>query len=235
VTSRLVMLLFLWTSALNATPYVDWVVIDTKNKTWPVLLPPSLALGDEFEFAPATAAVPASFSIMRTEVSCAQVLASSILDPIRLQQLTDTCEFAEQEPVTGVSFKEATRFCRELGGELPTEAEWVFAASLAGNAWLTDYQIINTNTEVDVESVYTFTGYKQPSYDTERSPQQLHGILASVWEITQTPWPEQYDVAVMKGGAFDLSVKPELLHPYYRAAFNHHDIFNKNIGFRCVR
>jgi len=216
-----------------AGAYSDWVVISAQNDTWPRLTPPGLKLGDEFQFNPEKKLLPESFEIMRTEVSCAQLLAGSQLLPLRLQQLSDACENAEHEPVTGVSFNEASAYCGMLGGQLPSEEQWVLAASLGSERWLQHYGVITTIDAVPEQ--IQFTAYKQDVAEAELSPGRLNGILANVWEITRSNWPGQRNVYVMKGGAFDLATKPQLLHPYFRAAFNGNDIYNKNIGFRCVR
>lgn len=218
---------------------IDWVVITAKEQTWPSLPLPSLRLGDEFQFDPEKHRLPSSFEIMPTEVSCAQLLQSKrlltnkSLLPARLQQLRDVCEYAMNEPVTGVSFLEASAYCAMVGGQLPSEAQWVLAASLDSKAWLQRYGVMGTGSSGLAPK--QFTAFKQDVDDAEANPGQLYGIVASVWEITRTPWLGQQNVFVMKGGAFDLAAKPWLLHPYLRAAFNGNDIYNQNIGFRCVR
>jgi formylglycine-generating enzyme required for sulfatase activity len=234
VRFRLIPLMLLFFVPLTAADlYSDWVVITAQNEAWPMLTLPSLKLGDEFQFDPEKNQLPVSFEIMRTEVSCAQLLAGKQLLPIRQQQLGDVCEYAEHEPVTGVSFNEASAYCAMLGGQLPSEAQWVLAASLGSERWLQHYGVITTAGAAS--EPIRFTAYKQDVADAEISPGQLNGILANVWEITRSNWPGQRNVYVMKGGAFDLTTKPQLLHPYFRAAFNGNDIYNKNIGFRCVR
>ncbi len=212
---------------------MEWVVIAAQEASWPMLPPPDLSLGGAFQFDPGKYKLPASFEIMRTEVSCVQFLDSKQLSATRKQQITDLCEFAMHEPVTGVSFEEARDYCTMIGGKLPSEGQWVLAAILGSESWLQSYGVINKARSS--REPKRFAAYKQDVEDADLSPGQLNGILANVWEITLSTWQGQRNVFVMKGGSFDLADKPHLLHPYYRAAFNGNDIYNKNIGFRCVR
>lgn len=216
---------------------IEWVSITIKGNTWPEIKGPTLNLGDDFSFFPALHSLPSDFSMMKTEVTCTQMLAGEGLSSFRKVEIANLCEYGMDEPVTGVAFHEANDFCNALDASLPTESQWVYAASQVTNDWLTRYGMINYlhSEEPQNELLSYFAAYKEDAYETSEGPLGLLGLYASVWEITQSIWGKNNRAYVIKGGAFDLVNKPWLMHPYLKAAYNENDVVNQNVGFRCVK
>lgn len=216
---------------------IEWVSIVVKESVWPEIMGPTLKLGDDFRFIPRLHSLPADFSMMKTEVTCRQMLAGEGLSSFRKREIADLCEYGMDEPVTGIAFHEANDFCNALGASLPTESQWVFAASQVTNDWLTQYGVINDlhSGEPQNKSLSYFAAYKEDAYETSEGPLGLLGLYASVWEITRSIWGKNNRTYVIKGGAFDLVNKPWLMHPYLKAAYNENDVVNQNVGFRCVK
>lgn len=211
---------------------IEWVDI-VKGSVWPKVIEPTLSLGKDFVFDPSLYALPNSFSMMKSEVSCSQILKAGALSKVREMDLSDLCEYGMDEPVTGVSFNEASQFCETLDAVLPTESQWVYAASQVSNAWLSQYGVIGKQDKGGL--IRDFAAYKEDTEETIGGPLGLLGLYASVWEITQSAWDKDNQVYVIKGGAFDLANKPWLMHPYLRAAYNKDDVVNQNVGFRCIK
>lgn len=160
------------------------------------------------------------FYIMQTEVSCQQFLSVDAGIAVkRIRQIDLICEYYPDEPVTGVSFQEATQYCQQLDAYLPTEEQWL-AAVLYKNGNSHDMEIIDF--VVNVKEAHT-------------SPSGLQGMLGNVWEMTSSRWGNHQSSYVMKGGAFDLAKKPYLLNPLFKAAYKPADVLSRNIGFRCVK
>lgn len=171
-----------------------------------------------------------AFLIMSTEVSCRQFLAAELsIKQVRLQTIQRRCFDYPDEPVIGLSFIEANLYCEQIGGQLPSEQQWMSAALYKQNksfyhAFIERY----------------FTGDEKLDYllDVQDAPalsSGLKGMIGNVWEMTRTPWPNSINSYVMKGGAFDLAAQPVLLNPWFRASYSAKDITNINIGFRCIK
>jgi formylglycine-generating enzyme required for sulfatase activity len=96
-----------------------------------------------------------------------------------------------QQPVVGVTWKDATAFCRWIGGRLPTEAEWEYACR-AGS--LHEYCFGD-----DEKLLYDYAWFKQNS---ERQTQPvggklpnawgLHDMHGNVWEWCKDPYERTY-------------------------------------------
>lgn len=210
----------------------EWLEVNIIGDRWPRIKEPSLMLSHEFVFSPNEHILPNSFYMMVQEVSCKQFLLEKTLSRFRQSDVNALCEYGMNEPVTGISFFEALTFCQEKGGDLPSERQWVYVASLIKKAWLKDYGVVS---ERAIKAKKAFSGFKEDITDTITGPYTFQGLYGSVWEMTKTEWKNEKGKFVIKGGSFDLTNKPWLMHPYYRAAFNQNDIYNQNIGFRCVK
>ena len=134
-----------------------------------------------------------------------------------------------RQPVVGVSWKESRAFAKWVGGRLPTEAEWEYAA----RAGTTSPYLIGD----DDEDLLRFAWYKANSKGThpvaEKEPNDwgLYDVLGNVWEWCEDRWHDGYEGApsdgsawlvnptdvgrVLRGGAFFNEAR------YLRVAFRH--------------
>jgi len=106
-----------------------------------------------------------------------------------------------RQPVVGVDWEDARRFCIWAGGRLPTEAEWEYAcrassttvyfwgddgAAAADYAW---FRLAENSTHA--------VGEKQPN------PWGLYDMTGNVWEWQQDVWHDNYDGAPTDGSAWE--------------------------------
>ena len=79
-----------------------------------------------------------TFWIMKTEVTYKQYLAcanSGGCIPFFAKTVYDARNHKVKSPMDSVSIREARLFCRWVGGRLPSESEWEFAARSRGKNW----------------------------------------------------------------------------------------------------
>lgn len=150
-------------------------------------------------------------------------------------------------PVHNITWDMAREYCQTLGGDLPTEAQWEYAARAGGNdgfVWdalggkVDDYAIYRENAGKDQKGPQD-CGSKKPNawgiYD-------MHGNVAE-WTRDSYSWFSFYDedvnptgallgyTKVFKGGSFDDKVK------YLNATARDDEdprYWSENIGFRCM-
>ena len=139
-----------------------------------------------------------AFAIMTTEVTQAQYLLVTGENP---SNHTD----CENCPVESLSWFAAKDFCESVGGRLPSEAEWEYAAR-AGTS--TKYYCGNDvscvddiawhllNSEVDDHNVTHEVALKTPN------DFGLYDILGNVQEWVEDCWHDNYDGAPDTGGVW---------------------------------
>lgn len=166
-------------------------------------------------------------TIMSSEVSCIQVQSAILARKSFDFREREPCDDDTMAPATNISFAEASLVCEFLGGRLPTEAEWVSAfVSNQTNITVSDYELDFLDSLVE---------YAVDVDQALEKPKSLHGMVGNVWEMTSSEWPGNSNKIIMKGGAFNISSKPDLFNPFLRASLYKNDFLNGNVGFRCVK
>ena len=194
------------------------------------------------------------FDMQSHEVTWEEYLAwpDARSDPKRVPAPPDVPSDRARLPVSGVSYANALAYCEWLGGDLPTEAQWEFAArgaELRPHPWGSD--------PVDLDRLHAWAGANGAPVAVESSkqdvtPQGVHDLAGNAAEWTRTkyrmehgdtpPWTERFRAvrglplrdgrpsslprysatARWKGCAVDVC------EPDDRAAL-------AEVGFRCVR
>lgn len=137
-------------------------------------------------------------------------------------------------PVTGVSWRQAKAFCAWLGAgyDLPTEAEWEYAAG-AGKGWVYPW---GDRAEARFAKVAQ-RKWLEPVASGEKSPLGLYDLGGSVWEWTLECYEKAAEAGkcphrVSKGGSW--SERIWNLRVANRS-YGFEDVGYKGLGFRVVR
>jgi formylglycine-generating enzyme len=144
----------------------------------------------------------------------------------------------KDQPVEMVSWDDANNYCMQIGGRLPTEAEWEFAA----RAGTTTARYGN----IDEIAWYWNNSQFTPHPVKQKKPNAfgLYDMLGNVVEWTHTFYTVQISQETINpqgpltaeykslrgGGWWD---DPDLIRASYRRHFEAGD-YDFNIGFRCV-
>lgn len=180
----------------------------------------------EMDETPVLQKTVAAFSLMKHEVTQGQYRTVTGKNPSHFSFCGDDC------PVENVNWHDARAFCENIGGRLPTEAEWEYAAR-AGNATARygkpdDIAWYGKNSRRTTHPV----GKKQPN------AWGLYDMLGNVWE-----WVEDC-YAVRPGGPADCGnrvfrgsswfIGEAYLRASNRGQYDPSYTYNY-IGFRCAR
>lgn len=193
--------------------------------------------GDDDE-APAHEVVVPSFQMTRSEVTTAQfrrcVAAGSCEAPGTGDRCTEGRPDSETLPVTCVTWSQARAFCAFVGGRLPSEAEWEYAAR-GTNPWdpsgpeVPDCRRARARGPVagrrypwgneapscqrvhmpDARGPGCGTGAPAPvcSRPGGHSPEGLCDLSGNVWEWVEDCWHKGYAGAPTDGSAFTTGCK----------------------------
>ncbi len=132
--------------------------------------------------------INSGFWLGKTEVTQKAFMGIMHKNPSRHQ--------GEKFPVEQVNWNDAMAYCEAIGGRLPREAEWEYAAR-AGVAApyygkLEDISWFNINTDDQTKEV---SKKKANAFG-------LHDMLGNVWEWTDDLYGDRGDMRVLRGGAF---------------------------------
>lgn len=186
------------------------------------------------------------FWIGKTEVTVAQfrAFAEATATPMPDQPTWSGNDF----PVVNVTWEEAQAFCRWLGGRLPTEAEWEYAArgGTAGTRYPGGREITHDEANFDGTGGRDTFAKGAPVGSFPANAFGLFDMLGNVWEwcldgyddgyYAKSPerdpqGPENGQEKVVRGGSF--TSDPGRLRLSYRSKLKPDDrwVFT---GFRCV-
>ena len=128
-------------------------------------------------------------------------------------------------PVEAVSWNEADTYCRAIGGRLPTEREWEYAArgGTTGETYgdLNEIAWYSENSDFKTHAV----AQKKPNAFG------LYDMLGNVWQWMDDWSDSNKKYKSLRGGSWDNY--PELVRVSFRLRFAP-DVRLNYIGFRCV-
>ena len=157
-------------------------------------------------------------------------------------------------PMNCVNWHSANEYCAWIGGRLPTEDEWQYAATHDGtqalettypwgndapthcvHATYNDYVSGSYDNACDGTTVIPWDDYvgtaSVGTYSAGNSPLGLQDMAGNVWEWTSSLWSAESGYYVVKGGSW--SDYASGLPVSYRGYW-YPDGRSYNLGFRCV-
>ena len=147
-------------------------------------------------------------------------------------------------PVETVTWEEASEYCRRIGGRLPTEAEWEYAARAGSNqsrdgeldniAWAPFNSGQRTHPvatkKANAFGLYDMLGNVFEWVADWHDPNYYHGQQSSLDPTGPTMSPD--GLRVIRGGAWKATDGSRALRVSYRSSGSKGG--GDNVGFRCV-
>jgi len=146
-------------------------------------------------------------------------------------------------PVVHISYEDAQKFCEKMGGTLPTNEEWMVAASFENgefHPYSTKVYPINNEEDINVveeraseletEGFGIFTDLVDVE-EALKGKNNIIGMLGNVWEMVLSDGK----YVTLKGGSFYNAQSPALLdsranNKVLKSTLDQYE----HIGFRCV-
>lgn len=152
---------------------------------------------------------------------------------------SDPSLFDADEPVTGITWQEASDYCRSIGKRLPTEEEWEKASRG------TDGRVYPWGNQFDPKVENALVSFQS---EKGRSPYGLEKMVGSGWEWTADwyrPYPNNpyrsrtfwEGYRVIRGGSWQNQPEKmiDLLSRTTTRLYFNPDRQDASIGFRCAR
>jgi formylglycine-generating enzyme required for sulfatase activity len=179
-----------------------------------------------------------AFQMTETEITQAQYEWVTEETPSHFSSCGESC------PVEQVDWDQAKIFCESIGGRLPSEAEWEYAARARAT---TRYYCGDDEACLDGIAYYDANSDSStnPVKGKNANPYGLYDMLGNVWEWVMDCWHQDYtdapsdggvwsggncDYHMMRGGSWndDSGV--------LRVSVRHTSVLGfRHIGFRCAR
>lgn len=153
-------------------------------------------------------------------------------------------------PATNISYKIASNYCKFIKGRLPSENEWIVAASVSQD----DNKIFETKknrfyfyptkeypVNQKVVHHYNLEDNFIESMDlveidkTFISFNGIYGMMGNVYEMTSSNYNNNKNLIIIKGGSFLESDKKEFLKTTFIDTIKKDNFGYSHVGFRCVK